>query len=146
MESKTLENGLIRILASTVVLSGKARFFSWCARKTAPKDAIDLFAKDFAALDPMCDEFAARVSAAGGQVPSAYGKLAEVSSVKEYDGLSWIEMVQELRNDHQQMIFDCQFVLTLLEDLDDTSSVKLLLDAISKHETCIEKLSAIVAH
>lgn len=139
---KTMINGLVRVLASTLVLRCKARFFAWSVGEDTNAKAREFFYSDYDILDALCDEFARQINEVGGSVPGAYSKLAAISSIEETERLSVPDMITQLAKDHEQMVFDCQFVVSILERYDDRQSVVLLLQAIDEHGACASKLRA----
>lgn len=139
---KTMINGLVRVLASTLVLRCKARFFAWSVGENADSRARTFFYSDYDILDALCDDFARRINQVGGAVPGAYSKLAAISSIEENERLPVPEMITQLAKDHEQMVFDCQFVVSILEHHDDRESMDMLLQAISEHAACASKLRA----
>lgn len=139
---KTMLNGLVRILASTLVLRCKARFFAWSVEENANSNARDFFYSDYDILDALCDDFALRINQVGGAVPGAYSKLAAISSIEENERQSLPEMITQLAKDHEQLVFDCQFVVSILERHDDQKSMELLIQAISEHTACAYRLRA----
>ncbi len=141
-QDKTMIEGIIRILASTLVLRCKARFFAWSVGQDADPKARDFFYKDYDMLDRLCDELARRISQIGGRVPGAYSTLAAISSIKETETRPVPQMIQQLAVDHEQMVFDAQFLVSILQTQDDTVSIDLLLRSMDEHKSCAEKLRA----
>lgn len=136
----TLKEGMVRVLAGTLVLRCKARFFAWSVGEGIDRVVRDFFYQDYDQLDGLCDDFARRINQIGGAVPGAYSTLAKLSSVKEDAALPVRDMIAQLAKDHDQMRFDCEFLYTILEDTRDEASVSLLVRSTQEHEDCSQKL------
>ena len=140
-----LINGMIRLLAGTIILRCKSRFFAWSIGEGEDAQVRHLFYEDYTALDHLCDELAIRIGSIGGDVPGAYSILASLSSIKEDQRRPVAQMITVLADDHDQLIADSQFVALLSEDQADPVSALLLLRCIQEHRTCAKKLRRLSA-
>lgn len=109
-------NGLIRVLASTVILRAKVRCFIW-SLGVSPKSMLkSLLDGDHHLLDHMSDELVEAINERGGKIPCHYSQLLKLSSIKEEDP-SLTEpksVMNQLLNDHQQVILDLDLLIVLL--------------------------------
>lgn len=140
----TLAEGMIRILAGTFVLCCKARMFAWSIGTDPLGDTRAIVKCDYTVLQALADEVAEQVIAIGGQIPNAYEKIVQISSVKKEERDDPMEMVRDLVSGHEQMIFDAQFLITLLGNDPDKEAKSLLLRSIDQHRICADKLSELL--
>ena len=125
MTNDLLVRGLTRVLAGTLVLRCKVRFFGWSLRAPDKSDLGCVFRKDYELLDRMCDDLADRIADLGGAVPGSYSRLLHLSSVGEDDVRSADQMVFKLWEGHRQIGQDIGFLLRIAhQDVDcDTNAM-----------------------
>lgn len=144
MENPYLTQGLIKLLAGTLVLRCKVRFFAWSLGTESFGDTRPAFDEDYRVLDGLCDAIATRIVELGGTVPGAYTTLLTYSSIKEDSPLSIRDMIATLVKDHQQLIADAQLVAILADPAPDPVSETLILRCIEQHECCGAHLSELM--
>lgn len=135
-----LINGMLRVLAGTIVLRCKSRFFAWSIGDAQDDHMKQAFYLEYQALDLLCDDLAVRIGLIGGDVPGSYSVLAKLSSVKECTDAPSSQKILVLAQDHDQLIADCRFVTVLAHEHADTETEAVLLKCIDEHAHCAEKL------
>ena len=143
-DSNLLRSGVIKLLASTIILRCKVRFFTWNLGSAAIGDMRPVLEEDYRVLDNLCDDLAAQIIRLEGQVPDTYAKLLEASSISEQSGLTGGEMIAQLIADHRQLVADNQLVAVLTDSTADRESIDLILCCIDQHTVCAEKLEALI--
>lgn len=145
-EQKTSTNGLIRVLASTIVLRCKVRCFAW-SLKPSKKDIFNsLVEGDYHLLDHMCDELAQAINQRGGAIPPTYSQLLKLSSVDE-DNTSLFDsdtILKNLVNDHHQLIEDLEFLRIIIHQDNEHDIENLFAKMLEKLKSGIYLLDNLI--
>lgn len=139
----THTNGLVRVLASIVVLRAKVRCFIW-SLGASPKSMLkSLLDGDHHLLDHMSDDLAQAINERGGKIPCHYSNLLQLSSIQE-DDPSLTEpksVMDQLLDDHQQVVLDLDFLIILLKQDNDQPIERLLQKLLEKVNSGMLNLS-----
>lgn len=129
----TLINGLIRVLASIVVLRAKVRCFIWSLKVSSKSMLKSLLDGDHHLLDHISDDLAEAINERGGKIPCHYSQLLKLSSISEEDPsiIDPKSVMEQLLADHQQLVRDLDLLIILLKQ-DNDQPVERLLQKLSE--------------
>lgn len=143
----TLINGLVRVLASIVILRAKVRCFIWSLGVSSKSMLKSLLDGDHHLLDHMSDDLAEAINERGGKIPCHYSQLLKLSSINEEEpSLSDPKSVMDqLLNDHRQVVLDLGFLIILLKQDNDQPIEKLLQRLLDKINSGILNLNQAIS-
>lgn len=134
-ERVKVAKGLERLLADSYTLYLQTHNFHWNVTGPRFHDLHLLFEEHYMELATAVDEIAERIRALGEPAPGTYAAFAELSSIKEVDGVPAAEeMVKILTDGHEQVVRTAREALTLAQDAEDESSASLVGDRMRLHE------------
>jgi len=94
-----------------------------------------MFEEHYTELATAVDEVAERIRTLGYPAPGTYKAFAELSSIKEVDGVPAAgDMLVLLTEAHEQVVRTCREVLVQAQEADDESSASLISDRMVIHE------------
>lgn len=143
-DQEILIKGLVRLLAGTLILRCKSRFFAWSLK--GDDGLRDLFYKDYSVLDGLCDQLARLIVDLDGTVPGAYSTLARISSIAEDNAMTAAKMTARLIEDHRQLVNDTLFIKSLLPVEPGEKAGSLLDLSLDNHYECSNALSKAMAN
>ena len=139
-----IAEGLKRLLADTYTLYLQSHNFHWNVTGPQFRELHLMFEEHYTELATAVDEVAERIRTLGVPAPGTYKSFAELSSIKEVEGVpSANEMVDILTQGHQQVVKTCREVLKTAQEADDESTVALVSDRMRIHEKTAWMLRAL---
>lgn len=128
-------NGLKRLLADSYTLYLQTHNCHWNVVGPQFRELHLMFEEHYTELATAVDEIAERIRTLGVAAPGTYSAFAELSSIKEIEGVPTAsEMVGILTRGHEQVVKTCREVLARAQEADDESSVALVSDRMRIHE------------
>lgn len=143
-KNHTLISGLTRLLASALVLNCKTRLTNWSLPNGANSKIQRTLHGNRKLLDNVCHQLAKRISCFGGKVPTSYSRIFAISSVKFQDVDNTEQRLEQLSEDHRQLVTDTNFLVTILETTADEETEQVLQSLVQENAACAKKLSDLV--
>lgn len=137
-------NGLKHLLADSYTLYLQTHNFHWNVVGPQFRDFHLMFEEQYTELAQAVDEIAERIRTLGFPAPGTYKQFAELSSIKEVEGIpSAEEMLIYLTSGHENIVKTSRDVLKVAQASDDESTVALVSDRMRIHEKTSWMLRAI---
>lgn len=134
-ERVAVTDGLKRLLADSYTLYLQTHNFHWNVTGPMFRDLHLMFEEHYTELADAVDDIAERIRTLDVHAPGTYKAFAELSSIKEVDGVPAAEeMIDILRHGHEIVVQTCRDVLKTAQDNDDESTVALVSDRMRVHE------------
>ncbi|MCW8196076.1 DNA starvation/stationary phase protection protein [Proteobacteria bacterium 005FR1] len=142
---EAVAEGLKRLLADSYTLYLQTHNFHWNVTGPKFRELHLMFEEHYTELATAVDEIAERIRTLGVHAPGTYKAFAELSSIKEVDGVPAAEeMVGILTRGHETVVQTCRAVLKTAQEADDESSVALISDRMRIHEKTAWMLRAML--
>lgn len=136
--------GLKRLLADSYTLYLQTHNFHWNVTGPRFRDLHLMFEEHYTELATAVDDIAERIRTLGVAAPGTYKAFAELSAIKEVNGVPEAEkMVEILTKGHEQVVKTCRAVLKTAQDADDESTAALVSDRMRLHEKTAWMLRAL---
>jgi len=130
-----ISEGLKRLLADSYTLYLQTHNFHWNVTGPQFRELHLMFEEQYQELALAVDDIAERIRTLDVPAPGTYKAFAELSSVKEVDGIpSSADMVKLLTKGHEQVVKTARKVLKVAQEADDESSASLVSDRMRVHE------------
>ena len=130
-----IAEGLKKLLATSYTLYLQTHNFHWNVTGPQFRELHLMFEEHYTELAVAVDDIAERIRTLGVIAPGTYRSFAELSSIKEVDGVpAASEMVSLLLNGHEAVVKVCRDVLKVSQDADDESTSALVGDRMRVHE------------
>lgn len=130
-----IAEGLKHLLADSYTLYLQTHNFHWNVTGPRFRDLHLMFEEHYTELATAVDEIAERIRTLGVVAPGTYKSFAELSAIKEVEGIPAAEeMVDILTQGHEQIVKTCRKALKLAQDGDDESTAALVSDRMRIHE------------
>jgi len=130
-----IAEGLQRLLADSYTLYLQTHNFHWNVTGPQFRELHLMFEEHYTELATAVDEIAERIRTLDVAAPGTYKAFAELSSIKEVDGVpSATDMVGILTAGHEQVVRTCRDVLAVAQEAHDESSAALVSDRMRVHE------------
>jgi starvation-inducible DNA-binding protein len=130
-----IAQGLKKLLADSYTLYLQTHNFHWNVTGSQFRELHLMFEEHYTELALAVDEIAERIRTLGFAAPATYRAFAELSSVKEVDGVpEATEMVNILMQAHETVVRTSRAVLKIAQQADDESSASLIGDRMRVHE------------
>ena len=130
-----ISDGLKRLLADTYTLYLQTHNFHWNITGPQFRELHLMFEEHYQELALAVDDIAERIRTLDVAAPGTYKAFAELSSIKEVDGVpTSAEMVKYLTKGHEQVVKTARKVLKVAQEADDESSASLVSDRMRVHE------------
>lgn len=130
-----IAEGLKRLLADSYTLYLQTHNFHWNVTGPQFRELHLMFEEHYTELAVAVDDIAERIRTLGVIAPGTYKAFAELSSIKETDGIPASgEMVDILTKGHEQVVRTAREVLKAAQEADDESSAALVSDRMRIHE------------
>jgi starvation-inducible DNA-binding protein len=130
-----IAQGLKKLLADSYTLYLQTHNFHWNVTGPQFRELHLMFEEHYTELALAVDEIAERIRTLGFAAPATYRAFAELSSVKEVDGVpEATEMVNILMQAHETVVRTSRAVLKIAQQADDESSASLIGDRMRVHE------------
>jgi starvation-inducible DNA-binding protein len=145
-DRQDIAEGLKRLLADSYTLYLQTHNFHWNVTGPQFRELHLMFEEHYTELAVVVDDIAERIRTLGVAVPGTYKAFAELSSIKEVEGVPGAaDMVVTLTHGHEQVVKTCRDVLKKAQDADDESTAALVGDRMRVHEKTAWMLRAMVA-
>jgi starvation-inducible DNA-binding protein len=139
-----IAEGLKRLLADSYTLYLQTHNFHWNVTGPRFRDLHLMFEEHYTELAVAVDDIAERIRTLDVAAPGTYKAFAELSSIKETEGVPAAEdMVEVLTRSHEQVVKTCREVLTPAQQAGDESTVALVSDRMRVHEKTAWMLRAL---
>lgn len=138
MPEKSLIGGLIRLVASSLVLSQKAQFSRWRLEEAVSTNTKVLLEKDRAFLDGSNDALVLHCKAVGCEIPMVFRDFVKLSSVEEGGVRFDPEFPAIFARDHTQIQEDMLFLLEVAPFPEEESVEDFLKEEATKHRSWSE--------
>ena len=139
-----IADGLKKLLADSYTLYLQTHNFHWNVVGPQFRELHLMFEEQYTELATAVDDIAERIRTLGVAAPGTYHAFAQLSSIKEVEGVpSSDEMVSLLLHAHEQVVRTCRIVLSTAQNADDESSSALVSDRMRVHEKTAWMLRAI---
>jgi starvation-inducible DNA-binding protein len=130
-----IADGLKKLLADSYTLYLQTHNFHWNVTGPQFRELHLMFEEHYTELAIAVDDIAERIRTLGVAAPGTYRSFAELSSVKEVDGVpEATDMVRLLLQGHEAVVKTCRSVLKLAQGADDESTSALVGDRMRVHE------------
>jgi starvation-inducible DNA-binding protein len=130
-----IAQGLKKLLADSYTLYLQTHNFHWNVTGPQFRELHLMFEEHYTELAIAVDDIAERIRTLGFAAPGTYRAFAELSSVKEIDGVPEAkEMVTILMQAHETVVRTSREVLKIAQEADDESSASLIGDRMRVHE------------
>ena len=142
----TIAEGLKKLLADSYTLYLQTHNFHWNVTGPRFRDLHLMFEEHYTELATAVDDIAERIRTLDVPAPGTYKAFAELSAIKEVDGVPGAEdMVKILTAGHEQIVKTCRQALKFAQDADDESTAALVSDRMRVHEKTAWMLRALAA-
>lgn len=139
-----IATGLKHLLADSYTLYLQTHNFHWNVTGSQFRELHLMFEEHYTELAVAVDDIAERIRTLGVNAPGTYRAFAELSSIKEVDGVpEATEMVEILTQGHEQVVKTCRKVIKLAQAADDESTASLVGDRMRIHEKTAWMLRAL---
>ncbi len=139
-----IADGLKRVLADSYTLYLQTHNFHWNVTGPQFRELHLMFEEHYTELAVAVDDIAERIRTLDVPAPGTYKALAELSSIKEVEGVPEAkEMVHLLTLGHEQVVKTCREALGAAQAADDESSAALISDRMRVHEKTAWMLRAL---
>lgn len=133
--SKAIITELARLLADTYALYLKTQNYHWHVRGPNFKSLHELFEEQYTSLTGAIDLIAERIVTLGGIAPASFDDFIKLTSIKKGQSTAKPdEMINDLYNDHKQVITDMNKAIKIAQQDEDEGSISLLSERIGEHE------------
>jgi starvation-inducible DNA-binding protein len=139
-----IAEGLKRLLADSYTLYLQTHNFHWNVTGPQFRELHLMFEEHYTELATAVDEIAERIRTLGIAAPGTYKAFAELSSIRETDGVPAAgEMVRILTRGHEQVVKTCREALGPAQEAGDESTLALVSDRMRVHEKTAWMLRAL---
>lgn len=139
-----ITDGLKRLLADSYTLYLQTHNFHWNVTGPQFRELHLMFEEHYTELAEAVDVIAERIRTLDVPAPGTYRALAELSSIKEVEGVPVAEeMVDILTRGHEQVVRTAREVLAVAQKAQDESTASLVSDRMRLHEKTAWMLRAI---
>jgi starvation-inducible DNA-binding protein len=139
-----IAEGLKRLLADSYTLYLQTHNFHWNVTGPQFRELHLMFEEHYTELATAVDEIAERIRTLDVAAPGTYKAFAELSSVKEVEGVPEAkEMLSMLTAGHEQVVRTCREALAPAQEAGDESTVALVSDRMRVHEKTAWMLRAL---
>lgn len=143
---KNIAAGLKELLADSYTLYLQTHNFHWNVTGPQFRELHLMFEEHYTELAVAVDDIAERIRTLGVAAPGTYKAFAELSNIKEVDGVpAATAMVEILNHSHEQVVKTCRKVLKLADEGDDESTLALVSDRMRVHEKTAWMLRAMAS-
>jgi len=143
-DREAIAGGLKNLLADSYTLYLQTHNFHWNVTGPQFRELHLMFEEHYTELAVAVDDIAERIRTLDMVAPGTYKAFAELSAVKEVDGVPEAsEMVSILTKAHEQVVKTCREVLATAQRADDESTAALVSDRMRVHEKTAWMLRAL---
>jgi starvation-inducible DNA-binding protein len=128
-ERKAIAEGLGHLLADTYSLYLKTHNFHWNIVGPRFRELHLMFEEQYTELAVAVDDIAERIRALGFPAPGTYSQYAELSSIKETEGVPSADaMIRILTEDNEAVVRTARRILPSAQKVGDESTASLIAD------------------
>ena len=139
-----IAEGLKHLLADSYTLYLQTHNFHWNVTGPRFRELHLMFEEHYTELAVAVDDIAERIRTLDVAAPGTYKEFANLSSIKEVDGVPKdTEMVDLLTKGHESVVKTCRDVLKVAQAGEDESTAALVSDRMRLHEKTAWMLRAI---
>lgn len=143
-DREQIAEGLKRLLADSYTLYLQTHNFHWNVTGPQFRELHLMFEEHYTELAVAVDDIAERIRTLDVPAPGTYKAFAELSSIKEVEGVPSAEsMVDTLTRGHEQVVKTAREVLKIAQEAGDESSAAMVSDRMRIHEKTAWMLRAI---
>ena len=143
---KEIAAGLSRLLADTYTLYLKTHNFHWNVTGPMFSTLHLMFEQQYTELATAVDEIAERIRTLGEAAPGSYSRYAELSSIREENGVpSAMDMVRQLVADQEAVVRTARSVFPAAEAARDEPTADLLTQRMQVHEKTAWMLRSMIS-
>ena len=145
-DREAVADNLKKLLADSYTLYLQTHNFHWNVTGPMFPQLHAMFEVQYTELAIAVDDIAERIRSLGIAAPATYRAFAELSSIKEVDGVPEAsKMIDLLTLGHEQVVRTCRIALAVAQGADDESSASLISDRMRVHEKNAWMLRALIA-
>jgi starvation-inducible DNA-binding protein len=134
-ERKAIAEGLSRLLADTYTLYLKTHNYHWNVTGPMFNTLHLMFEQQYTELALAVDLIAERIRALGLPAPGTYGQFAELSSIKEVQGVPEARrMIADLVKGQEAVVRTARSVFPTVDEAHDEPTADLLTQRMQVHE------------
>lgn len=134
-DRNSIVEGLSRLLADTYTLYLKTHNFHWNVTGPMFQTLHLMFETQYTELAMAVDLIAERIRALGSPAPGTYAQFAQLSSVKEPDGIpSAQQMIEQLMRDQEAVVRTARSIFPVVDQASDEPTADLLTQRMQVHE------------
>lgn len=134
-DREQIAEGLKRLLADSYTLYLQTHNFHWNVTGPLFRELHLMFEEHYTELAVAVDDIAERIRTLDVPAPGTYQALAQLSSIKEVEGVPDAEtMVDLLTRGHEQVVKTARQVLKIAQEAGDESSAAMVSDRMRIHE------------
>jgi starvation-inducible DNA-binding protein len=134
-DREAIADGLSKLLADTYTLYLKTHNFHWNVTGPMFQTLHLMFETQYTELADAVDVVAERIRALGFPAPGTYKQYAELSSIKEDDGVPEAKQMIRLLVEGQEAVIKCaRSLFPIAERVNDEATADLLTQRIQLHE------------
>lgn len=134
-DREQIANALAHLLADTYTLYLKTHNFHWNVTGPMFQTLHTMFEDQYTALAPAVDEIAERIRTLGFPAPGTYKAFAELSSIKEDEGVpAATDMIRQLVEGHETCARTAREALPACDKASDEPTADLLTQRMQEHE------------
>lgn len=134
-DRRSIVDGLSRLLADTYTLYLKTHNFHWNVTGPMFQTLHLMFETQYTELAAAVDLIAERIRALGSPAPGTYAEFAQLSTVKEPEGVpSADEMIRQLVQDQEAVVRTARSIFKVVDEADDEPTADLLTQRMQVHE------------
>jgi starvation-inducible DNA-binding protein len=143
---REIAEGLSRLLADTYTLYLKTHNFHWNVTGPMFQTLHLMFEEQYNELALAVDAIAERIRALGFPAPGTYREYAQLSSIKEEDGIPDAEdMIRKLVEGQEAVVRTARSVFPAVEKAQDEPTADLLTQRMQIHEKTAWMLRSLLA-
>jgi len=144
IDRENIADGLKHLLADSYTLYLQTHNFHWNVTGPQFRELHLMFEEHYTELAVAVDDIAERIRTLDVVAPGTYKAFAELSEVKEVDGVPDAKkMVGILTKAHEQVVKTCRDVLVKAQRAHDESTAALVSDRMRVHEKTAWMLRAL---
>lgn len=144
-DRKSIVEGLSRLLSDTYVLYLKTHNFHWNVTGPMFRTLHLMFEEQYNELALAVDAIAERIRALGFPAPGTYSTYAQLSSIKEEEGVPAAEdMIRSLVQGQEAVTRTARSIFPLLDKVSDEPTADLLTQRMQIHEKTAWMLRAML--
>jgi starvation-inducible DNA-binding protein len=145
-DRQAVAKGLSRLLADTYTLYLKTHNYHWNVSGPQFNTLHLMFETQYNELWLAVDAIAERIRALGEPAPGSYRAFAQLTGIKEDDGVpTAVEMLKNLVSGHEQIARTAREVFPLAAGANDQSTADLLTQRMQLHEKTAWMLRSMLA-